>query len=271
MAATGTTSSPSLAQFGASITLFGCGKMAGAMLDRWLACGLPAAHVTAIRASGAPVAPGVMVQANRAGLTAPDILIIGVKPQAFGSLAADIAALAGPNTVVLSIMAGVTLDALQDALPDAGGIVRVMPNMPVRSGAGVVIRCGAASDDADTLLAPLGLVHSLPDEQGFNLLTALTGCGPAFVYRFTDALAGAAVRLGLDSETAERLARATVAGSGAMLASDPATPGEMVSAVASPGGMTQAGLDVLDSEGRLTGLVAETLRAARDRGRELGG
>lgn len=267
------TSSP-LARFQGDLLIFGCGTMAGAMLTRWLDVGLPARCLTAIRPSGTAAPGGVRTLTTAEGLAAPQVLLIGVKPQVFATVAGDVARLAGPDTLVVSIMAGITLEDLATALPDAGSIVRVMPNLPVAQGHGVTLRVGVPNsmelaDALDALLAPLGHVHALADETGFNLVTALTGCGPAFVYRFVATLAGAAVRLGLDEKDADVLARVTVAGAAASIASSGRTPTEMAAAVASPGGMTQAGLDVLDSDGRLAALLAETLRAARDRGREL--
>ena len=260
-----------LAGFDGDIVIYGCGAMAGAMLTRWLTSGLDPARVTAIRKSGAAVGDGVATVTHSDSLKPPTILLVGVKPQTFTAVAADIERLAGPDTLVVSIMAGIPLEDL--ALPRAAAIVRVMPNMPVASGKGVVATVGDAGKThgkrLDALLAPLGHVHAMADEAGFNLVTALTGCGPAFVYRFVAAMAGAAVRLGLDPADADTLARATVAGAANTLAASDDTPMALADAVASPGGMTQAGLDVLDSDGRLAALMAETLRAARERGREL--
>lgn len=267
------TSSP-LARFQGDLLIFGCGTMAGAMLSRWLDCGLPPASITAIRPSGQPAPGGVRTLSSPEGQAPPRLLLIGVKPQTFASIAAQAAALAGPDTLVLSIMAGITIEDLSSALPDAGSIVRIMPNLPVANGHGVTLRVGTPHSGQhvamlDALLAPLGHAHAMADETGFNLVTALTGCGPAFVYRFVAAMAGAAVRLGLDADDADALARATVAGAAASVASSDRPLTELAAAVASPGGMTQAGLDVLDSDGRLAALLAETLRASRDRGREL--
>jgi pyrroline-5-carboxylate reductase len=262
-----------LASFDGDMVIYGCGTMAGAMLTRWIDVGLDPATVTAIKPGGGAAPGGVSTVTGSAGLSAPAILLIGVKPQIFATVAADVAALAGPETLVVSIMAGIGLEDLALALPQAGGIVRVMPNMPVADGRGIAVTVGEAQAShakrLAALLAPLGHVHGMADEAGFNLVTALTGCGPAFVYRFVAGLAGAAVRLGLDPADADILARATVAGASATLLASDESASALADAVASPGGMTQAGLDVLDSDGRLVALLAETLRAARDRGREL--
>ena len=263
-----------LADFSDDIVIYGAGTMAGAMLSRWLEVGLPPQKVAALRKSGTEVFEGVTgVQDGALLPTNPKVLIIGVKPQVFEGVAGDIARIAGPETLVISIMAGVTREGLGDALPDAGAIARVMPNLPVATGQGVVAWIAdldpAHQARLDALLAPLGLVYRAEDEASFNLIAALTGCGPAFVYRFAGALAGAGVRLGLNPDDADKLARATLAGAAQTMVHSDQSPHEMASAVASPGGMTQAGLDVLDEDGRLTGLIADTLRAARDRGNEL--
>jgi pyrroline-5-carboxylate reductase len=115
----------------------------------------------------------------------------------------------------------------------------------------------------------LGSAEWITDESKFDLVTALAGSGPGFVYRFIDALASAGGQLGLPSDQAERLALQMVEGAGALAAASPYTPSELASRVASPGGMTQKGLDVLDDDEALVRLLTQTLKAARDRGAEL--
>lgn len=265
----------SLSRFGQRIVLFGCGNMASAMLGRWLEAGLDPAQVTAVRPSGTAVGEGVKVVTTHADVpTNPDILMIGVKPQMLGDLADDIASLVGPDTIVLSILAGVTIEDLRARFAGGAARMRVMPNMPVRTGQGVVGLAGAdgkdsARDTITRLMTPLGHVEWIEEEAQFDALTALTGSGPAFVYRFVDAMRAGGERLGFDTDTALRLARATLAGAAAQLAQTDLTPTELAAQVASRGGMTQAGLDVLDEDARLASLMTDTLRAARARGREL--
>ena len=278
------------------LLLVGCGSMAGAMLRRWLATGTDAARVRVIRPSGAAVGAAgdgaagevtggasVRVVRNAAALAGeppPALLLLALKPQQLGAAAADIRPLIGPETIVISILAGVTVAALRALFPQASSIVRAMPNMPVARGAGVVAITGVTADSAvgarvTALMQPLGLLHWVADDgvaddgAAFDLVTALAGCGPAFTYRFTAALAAAATRLGLDPHAADALARATVAGAAGEAALGDAPLDSMVRSVASAGGMTQAGLDVLDSDARLVTLLTETLRAARDRGAAL--
>jgi pyrroline-5-carboxylate reductase len=109
----------------------------------------------------------------------------------------------------------------------------------------------------------------LDDEAQFDLVTALAGSGPGFVYRFIDALAGAAVDLGLDADTAAQLALATVDGAATLAAAADVSPAALADRVASPGGMTREGLNVLDNGDALRRLLAETLRATRDKGAAL--
>ena len=102
-----------------------------------------------------------------------------------------------------------------------------------------------------------------------DIVTALAGSGPAFVYRFIDALAEGAAALGLPRVQADRLALAMVEGASALATASPHAPGELARRVASPGGTTEAGLKVLDAEQRLAALLADTLRAASQRSAEL--
>ena len=256
--------------------MIGCGNMAGAILDRWLASGLRPDLVTVVDPGKETVAAGVtLVSALPAALPDNAIIILGVKPQ----LLPDVAPLLGPllheGNIAISMLAGVTVAALRASLGRAARYVRIMPNTPVALGKGVcaLYADGKGADEACAmaadLLQPLGLVERIDDEAQFNLITALTGCGPAFVFRFIDALASAATALGLDDAQALRLAIATVEGSAALATSSAVAPGVLADRVASKGGMTREGLDVMDADDRLNRLIADTLRAARDRGVEL--
>lgn len=254
------------------LLLIGCGNMAGAILARWLESGLPPHLVHVVDPAQPSPAPGVTVSATLPDAIAPgSFVLIGIKPQQFNGIAADLNARLDAEGTVLSIMAGLPLDLLRRSLPSAGALVRLMPNLPVRTGEGVVLTVseGPAQQAVSELLAPLGLVEKLPSEADFDLGTALSGCGPAYVYRVIDALAVAATRLGLDEGQAARLALQTVAGAASAASRSPQSPAVMADAVASPGGMTRLGMDVLDADERLVDLLTDTLRAARDRGAEL--
>lgn len=249
--------------------------MGGAILRRWLDCGLNPALITVVRPSAAAVAPGVRVVGHPAGLAAPDVLILGFKPQQLAGAAQDFAALDGPNTLIISLLAGIELSALRAAFPAAGAILRAMPNLPVAYGKGVVLidaEAQAPLSLGDALLGPLGHLHHVTPDQDFDVLTALTGCSPAFLFAFTESLADAAMMLGVAQDVALRLAGASVAGAAAMAeARSTTSPADLIAEVASKGGMTQAGIDVLRHDRALTQLLIDTLGAAAQRGTDLRG
>lgn len=266
----------SAGQWPEALLLVGCGNMAGAMLARWLETGLPRERVHVVRPSGKPVADGIAVTTALPDAIAPGTLVLlGHKPQQLSDIAPGVAARLGDDATIFSILAGVTAGQLTAAFPCARAIVRAMPNMPVRTGHGVVSLFVDAATPAETraltngLCAPLGLVAWLDDEASFDAATALAGCGPAYVYRFIDSMAQAGTALGLTPDLAMRMALATVEGAALAAAASNDAPGALAEAVASKGGMTREGLDVLDGPDGLAPLIEETLRAARDRGAEL--
>ncbi|HZG08281.1 MAG TPA: pyrroline-5-carboxylate reductase dimerization domain-containing protein [Allosphingosinicella sp.] len=261
-----------LSAFTHPLHLLGCGNMAGAMLKGWLDAGLDPAQVTVIRPSGAPVADGVRV------LTAPPegevagILLLGMKPQKLAEAAPAAAAMTGPGTTIVSILAGVELATLRARFPAARTILRAMPNMPVALRLGVtnlIAEAGAGDEAVEALMAALGHAEWFNDESLFALAGHLTGAAPAFLYRFLDALAAAGVELGLDPARAARLAAAMARGAATLAATSDEAPAELARRVASPGGTTEAGLKVLDSDEALKRLMLDTLDASRRRGIEM--
>lgn len=259
----------SLRDFAGSLTLVGCGNMAGAMLARWLDLGLDAERVTVVRPSGAAVAEGVRVVTDIAELgPVSGLVLLGFKPQQLADSGPAVARALAPDATVISILAGVALADLE-AMFAGHQCIRAMPNMPVREGEGVVLLAGERDAAVDTLMAGLGYNQWLADEAAFDLYSALSGCGPAYLYRVIEAMTGAATRLGLPQDEALAITKAMVRGASGSALRSPLTPGELVAQVASKGGMTQAGLDVLDSDGQLAAIFTDTLRAARDRGKEL--
>ena len=256
-----------------SLLMVGCGNMGGAMLAGWLAGGLDPAMVTVVDPLLDRAPDGVTLLRQVPDEARADALLLGVKPQMLDDVAPSLTSLAGAETIVLSILAGVELSALADRFPIAKGYVRVMPNLSAAIGRSPVALAAegldqTARDAVFALMQPLGSPQWIAQDQ-FDLVTALVGSGPAFVYRFVDALAAGAAALGLPSGEARSLAMATVEGAALLASSSPLAPGELADRVASPGGTTRAGLDVLDAEAALAGLVEETLRAARDRGAEM--
>jgi pyrroline-5-carboxylate reductase len=249
--------------------------MAGAMLDRWLAAGLDPASVAIVDPYAAPragIAHFASLAEWKGAGTGADWIMLGMKPQQLGEVAADLAPVATGAVHLLSILAGVSLADLAARFPEAKAQVRILPNLAARIGAGVsaVASAGDADEAAVTaLLTPLGTVVPLADDTAMDLVTAFTGSGPAFVFRLIESYAAAGERLGLLADDALKLAMATFGGSTALLEGSGEKPGTLIAQVASKGGTTQAGLDVLDEDGQLAALFTNVLRAARDRGREL--
>lgn len=255
------------------ILLVGCGNMAGAMLSRWLETGLDANRVTVVSPSGRTVPGGVRVVRAIPDAERFDTVLLGLKPQKLGELADTPLKEQAPD-LLISILAGVEEPALAAACPRAGSVVRAMPNLPVALGRGVVAlhsreAMADARDAATDLMQPLGLVEWIEDEALFDAVTALAGSGPAFLYRFADALAGAGAALGLPRDQADRLALATVEGAAMLAARSGEGPARLADKVASPGGSTREGLDVLDRDEALLRLLTETLRAAERRNCEM--
>lgn len=199
--------------------------------------------------------------------------MLGFKPYMLTDIAPSLQGVTGDRTAVLSVLAGVQLDTLRARFPDAGAVVRVMPNLACALGKSPVALAeeGLSEQGRDELFAflePLG-TPAWVGEDKFDLVTALAGSGPAFVYRFIDALGAAAVRLGLPEGQARELAIAMTEGAASLAANSEHPPGKLADMVASPGGVTRKGLDVLDEDEALTRLMTETLRSARDRSMEM--
>jgi pyrroline-5-carboxylate reductase len=256
------------------LLMVGAGNMGGAMLRRWLAAGLSPADVTVVSPSGRAMPDGVRVvpAIPDAGEGAFDVILLGLKPQQLGLLRDGPLAGHAPR-VLVSILAGVE-EATLATLCQAGAVVRAMPNLPVAIGQGVVALFSTAADDATRAeltewMRPLGLVEWIAGEAQFDDVTALAGCGPGFVFRFADALAQAGAALGLSQDQAARLALATLAGSAMMAAEADVSPATLADRVASPGGSTREGLNVLDRDDRLVTLLTETLAASAARNRAM--
>lgn len=257
-----------------ALWLIGAGNMGGAMLRGWLAAEGWDRPITVIDPFVDSVPEGAsLLREQPGGDEQPDILVLAVKPQQLGDVRAAFAGKSGAPRLLLSILAGVETATLSGAF-HATSTVRAMPNLPVAIGAGVT---ALYSSDADTgargeaagLVAPLGLVEWIDDEALFDAVTALSGCGPGFLFRFIDAMAEAGAALGLPVDQALRLATATVKGSGLLAAQSSESPAALADRVASPGGSTREGLNVLDAGDALKTLMRATLAAAAKRNAEL--
>jgi pyrroline-5-carboxylate reductase len=259
----------------ASLLLVGCGNMGGAMLAGWLAGGIAPGRLTVLDPALPAARPGVRLVRDVDALAgqAFDVVMLGIKPQGLADAAPLLAPLVGGATV-LSILAGVEVATLAALFPAAAGILRIMPNLAAAIGKSPVALFGpdlrtAEREALTALMLPLGTPEWLEHEAQFHAVTALAGSGPAFVYRFIGALARAGEELGMDAAQAQRLALAMVEGAALLAAAAPDSPGDLARKVASPGGTTQAGLDVLDAGGALAALIDATLAAAARRSAEM--
>jgi pyrroline-5-carboxylate reductase len=256
------------------IWLVGAGNMGGAMLRGWLSAGIDPRRITVIRPSGTPIEGVTVLKAPPADGEAPAVLVLAMKPQKLDDAVPTLAPLTGEGTLIVSVLAGVEVPSLATRFPRHRAIVRIMPNTPSAIGKGVMLlHAGAEADgatraEAEALVKPLGLTEWIDEEGLFARASVLSGCGPAFLFRFIDALAKAGVVQGLPQDQAARLALAMVDGAAALAAGSDETPARLADRVASPGGSTRAGLNVIDA-GELDRLMAEVLAASAHRNEEM--
>lgn len=261
------------------LVLLGCGKMGSALLEGWLARGLPPAAVAAIEPAPqdrlrALAAEGLALNGALPGR--PAVCVLAVKPQMMAAALPQVARFGGGGTLVLSIAAGTPVAAFEAAFGPGTPVVRAMPNTPAAIGRGITALWAnpAAGEPglrlAETLLAAVGETVRLPDEGLMDAVTAVSGSGPAYVFHLVEALAAAGEAEGLPPDLAMRLARATVAGAGALLAASPDAAAQLRVNVTSPGGTTAAALaHLMDDATGLRPLMARAVRAAAERGRAL--
>lgn len=263
----------------ARIWLVGCGSMGGALLARWIESGLPAAQITVIDPDPRGLPQGFAGTVVPDAISAwghspePTLVVLGIKPQLLPRLAPGLSRLLQPQPLLLSMLAGVRAETLATQFPGAP-IVRMMPNMPARIGHGVTALYARGASEADKaaarwLLEQAGSVLWLDREDGFDAVTAVSGSGPAYVFRFVEALAAAAEAQGLPADVALQLAVETVAGAGELARQSGVHPSVLREQVTSPNGTTAAGLEQLDGDGLLSSLVKTTVKAATDRSRAL--
>ena len=258
------------------LVLLGCGKMGSAMLQGWLEGGLPPASVFVIDPNPSDWLRATGVVINGDLPSAPAIVLIAVKPQMMGDALPAIAAMGNGATLFVSVAAGTPIDAFEAALGAQSPIVRAMPNTPAAVGKGITAIIGnthatpAHLDLAQALLSAVGQVVRLDHEDQMDAVTGLSGSGPAYVFHMIECLARAGEAQGLAPELAMQLAKATVAGAGALAEAAEETPAQLRVNVTSPNGTTQAGLEVLMDEGAgLPPLIDKTVAAATNRSKEL--
>jgi pyrroline-5-carboxylate reductase len=263
------------------LVLVGAGKMGGALLEGWLGLGLAPDHIVVLEPQPSPqiadlAARGIALNPPLQTLRDIAAIVIALKPQVAADILPPLAPLVSPTTVVVSIMAGRTLDFLRASFDRPCSLVRAMPNTPAAIGRGITVAvprdAGAAQRDlADRLLRATGTVEWTDDEALMDAVTAVSGSGPAYVFLLAEALAQAGIAAGLPAPLAEKLARETIAGAGELLHRSPLSAAVLRENVTSPGGTTAAALAVLMGQNGLSPLMREAIAAATRRSRELAG
>ncbi len=259
------------------LVLLGCGKMGSAMLGGWLNRGLPETGFWVLDPKPSDWLKARGVHLNTDLPENPAIVLIAVKPQAMADALPKLKPLGGGDTLFLSIAAGTRIGFYESVLGEATPIVRAMPNTPAAIGKGITAICGnAKATDAhlglsEALLSAVGQVVRIGGEEQMDAVTAVSGSGPAYVFHLIETLAAAGEAEGLPANLALQLAKATVAGAGALAEAAEEDPGQLRVNVTSPGGTTAAALGVLMNEERgFPALLKEAVHAAAERGRELG-
>jgi pyrroline-5-carboxylate reductase len=263
------------------LLLLGCGKMGTALLEGWLAGGLAPGDVSVLEPAPAPRLEELARRGLRLNADLPPdpaVAVLAVKPQMMGAALPRLVALGNGATLFLSIAAGTPIRSFEEALGAQTPIVRAMPNTPAAIGRGITALVGNAYADAaalalaEALMQAVGRTVRLAEEPQMDAVTAVSGSGPAYVFLLIEALAAAGEAEGLDRTLALDLARATVAGAGALAESAGTPPAQLRVDVTSPGGTTAAALAILMSEGDgLPDLMRRAVAAAADRSRALAG
>lgn len=264
------------------IAMIGAGNMARALIGGLIARGHPAERLVAAdpdadtRAAVAREHGIETFEANARAAADADVVVLAVKPQVIDAVGKSIAPALAAHCVVVSVAAGTPITRLRASLGAERALVRVMPNTPALHGAGATglyaaPGCSDAQRDAArNLFQAVGRVFDIEDESLMDVVTAVSGSGPAYFFALAEALADAGRAAGLDRDTAEGLAAQTAAGAGTMLAAGDIPAAELRRRVTSPGGTTAAALDMLEQKD-FAGIVQAAVAAAVQRGRELGG
>jgi pyrroline-5-carboxylate reductase len=263
---------------GRGLVLLGCGKMGSAMLAGWLDGGLPASSVWVLDPYPSDWLKGTGVAINAGLPENPAIVLIAVKPQMMGDALPGLKALGNGDTLFISVAAGISCASYEAMLGERTPIVRAMPNTPAAIGRGITALIGNSQsgaqhmDMAEALLSAIGQTVRLQAEEQMDAVTGVSGSGPAYVFHLIETLAAAGEAQGLPADLAMQLAKATVAGAGALAEAADESPEQLRKNVTSPNGTTQAALEVLmDKETGFPDLLTRAVAAAANRSKELSG
>ncbi|WP_347832006.1 pyrroline-5-carboxylate reductase [uncultured Planktomarina sp.] len=258
------------------LVLLGCGKMGSALLSGWLEQGIDPKSVWILDPKPSEWILSIGVRVNEMLPDDPAVVMVAVKPQMMGEALPRLQRFGSATTLFISVAAGTPMLAFEEVLGWSTPIVRAMPNTPAAVGQGItaLIGNGRATEkdlsEAQNLMAAVGLTIVLQDEGQMDAVTGVSGSGPAYVFHMIETLAQAGVKQGLPADMAMQLAKATVAGAGALAMQSDESAEQLRVNVTSPNGTTQAALDVLmrDKTG-LQSLMTKAVKAATKRSQEL--
>lgn len=274
---------PMTINIGGPLLLVGAGKMGSAMASGWLEQGL--APESLFIQDPNPCADAQKLIAEHGLISGDDltlpsvpiIIVLAIKPQMMAELLPALAEKAGENTLFLSIAAGQSLTSLATHLGDNQPIVRSMPNTPAAIGRGMTVACSnnfVMPDQVEhciTLLSSVGEIAWIEDEAHMDAVTAVSGSGPAYLFAMTECLALSGIHQGLDAKLAWKLAKITMEGAAALMRQSGENPVVLRKNVTSPGGTTEAALNVLMGKKGLPKLMDRAIAAAAARSKELSG
>lgn len=258
------------------LVLLGCGKMGSAMLAGWLEGGLPASSVWVLDPNPSEWLQSTGVHINVDLPATPALVLVAVKPQMMGAALPKLQALGNGDTLFVSVAAGTSIASFEEILGSQTPIIRAMPNTPAAIGQGITAMVGnahATAEDlnrAEGLLKAIGQTVRLEAEAQIDAVTGVSGSGPAYVFHLIETLAAAGEAQGLSADLSMKLAKATVAGAGALASVADESPSQLRINVTSPNGTTQAALEVLMQEDTgFPDLLGRAVAAATNRSKEL--
>lgn len=262
-----------------TLGIIGCGKMGRALLGGILKAGLVEPGSVWVHDAVAPAAAAAAAElgvrdagSNAAVVERAETVLLCVKPQTFPAMLGELGGVDG--RLLISIAAGIRIAMMEQGTGGRHRIVRVMPNTPALVGRGAsayALGASATEEDAlltERLLGSVGYVTRVGEDL-IDAVTAVSGSGPAYVFLLVESMVRAGVDLGLDEQTALDLSIHTVAGAAELMLAGPESPARLRENVTSPNGTTFAALESFRANG-FDRIVREALRAARDRGVELG-
>ncbi|MBO0343833.1 pyrroline-5-carboxylate reductase [Roseibium sp. CAU 1637] len=260
--------------------LVGAGRMGGAMLAGWIKQGVDPASILVSDPQPAPEMAAFLSDKGIGHVTSvpeglePAIILVAVKPQLMSKVLPGLKSVVKSDTVILSVAAGTPISVFETAFGQVP-VARAMPNTPAMVGRGITAVyptdrvTKAQKETIDELLAAVGKVVWLDNEDQIDSVTAVSGSGPAYVFWMAECMAEAGKALGLSNEVARALADATVSGAGELMHQSDDTPTTLRQNVTSPNGTTAAALEVLMAEDGLKPLMQKAAEAAQRRAREL--